>query len=109
MRESVHCQVVTATDSRAVAETLADTAVAARLAASAQVAGPVRSTYRWQGEVVAAEEWRVTFRTTVTRYAELEEHIRARHNYDVPGIVCMPIVAGYAPYLEWMAAETQER
>ncbi|WFE23932.1 divalent-cation tolerance protein CutA [Solwaraspora sp. WMMD937] len=108
MSDPQQCQVITATDSRVVAETLADTAVA-RLAASAQVAGPVRSTYRWQGEVVAAEEWRVTFRTTVTRYAELEEHIRARHNYDAPGIVSVPIVAGHTPYLEWIAAETQER
>lgn len=109
MQDSEHYQVVTATDSRTVAEALADSAVAARLAASAQVAGPVRSTYRWQGKVVAAEEWRVTFRITVTRYAELEEHIRACHNYEVPGIVCVPIVAGYPPYLEWIAAETRER
>jgi periplasmic divalent cation tolerance protein len=109
MSDPQHCQVITATDSREVAEALADTAVAARLAASAQVAGPIRSTYWWQGEVVTAEEWRVTFRTTVARYAALEEHIRARHNYEVPGVVCVPIIAGYAPYLEWMAAETRER
>ncbi|WJK34488.1 MULTISPECIES: divalent-cation tolerance protein CutA [unclassified Solwaraspora] len=109
MSSQQHCHVVTATDSRTVAEALADSAVAARLAASAQIAGPIRSTYRWQGEVVAAEEWRVTFRTTITRYADLEEHIRARHNYEVPGIVCVPIVAGFAPYLQWIVAETQER
>jgi periplasmic divalent cation tolerance protein len=78
-------------------------------AASAQVVGPVRSTYWWQGEVVSAEEWRVTFRTTPARYGQLEEHIRAQHNYELPGIVCVPFIAGYGPYLEWMTAETSER
>lgn len=109
MTDQQSCQVVTATDSRELAEALADSAVEARLAASAQVVGPVRSTYWWQGDVVSAEEWRVTFRTTVARYAELEEHIRAHHNYELPGVVCVPFIGGYEPYLEWVTAETQAR
>lgn len=103
-----HCQVVTSTDSRKVAEELADSAVRTRLAASAQIVGPIRSTYRWRGEIVAAQEWRITFRTTCDHYARLEKHILDRHNYELPGIVCVPFTAGYERYLEWITAETRE-
>jgi len=104
-----HCQVVTATDSCEVAEVLAGSAVAARLAASAQVIGPVKSSYWWHDEVVVAEEWRITFRTTFARYRQLEQNIRDRHNYELPGIVCMPFIAGYEPYLQWLTTETSQQ
>ncbi|MEV4515185.1 divalent-cation tolerance protein CutA [Dactylosporangium sp. NPDC049525] len=101
-----YCQVVTATDSRTQAERLARGAVEARLAASAQVVGSMGSTYWWRGAIVAAEEWQVTFRTTRARYSALEDFIREHHNYEVPGIVCLPFVTGYQPYLEWITDET---
>jgi len=104
-----HCQVVTATDSHDVAEALAGSAVAARLAASAQVIGPAKSSYWWHDEVVVAEEWRITFRTTFVRYRQLEQHIRDRHNYELPGIVCVPFIAGYEPYLQWLTTQTSQR
>ena len=36
----------------------------------------------------------------------LEQAIRQLHPYTVPEIVAVPVVAGFAPYLRWVADET---
>ncbi|GAB1640825.1 divalent-cation tolerance protein CutA [Krasilnikovia sp. MM14-A1259] len=107
MAELEYCQVVTTTDTREAADVLARSAVEARVAACAQVGSPVTSTYRWEGAVETAEEWRITFKTPTARYAALEAHIRERHSYDVPEILCIPVTAGNPAYLAWLTAETQ--
>jgi periplasmic divalent cation tolerance protein len=94
-------------DAREVAEALARSAVAERLAACAQVAGEIDSTYWWQGAVESAREWLVTFKTAADRYPALEEHLRAGHPYDVPEIVCTPVTAGNPAYLAWVEEQTR--
>lgn len=98
-------QVVTTTDSRAAADTLASSAVEARAAACAQLEGPINSVYRWQGAVESAEEWRITFKTTASAYGRLEAFIREHHSYDVPEILCTPVTAGNPAYLAWVEQE----
>lgn len=98
--------MVTTTDARDEAETLGRAAVTARLAACAQVIGPITSTYWWQGELASAEEWQVVFKTTLAAYPALEEHIRANHSYEVPEVLCTPVVAGSRPYLDWIGTQT---
>ena len=107
MTEYQHCQVVTTTDSPEAAEALARSAVEARLAACAQVFGPLASTYWWEGRIETADEWGVVFKTTGERYPALERHIRERHSYDVPEILCTPVSAGNPAYLQWVSAETR--
>src|SRR4051812_28782306 len=103
----VSCQVVTTVDSHSAAQELARGAVEARLAACAQLVGPIESVYRWQGDISAAPEWQVVFKTTTDRYAELEAHLSAEHGYEVPEILCIPISAGAPAYLGWLSAETR--
>src|SRR5690606_2121084 len=98
------CQVVTTTDTRANADRLARGAVEARVAACAQVVGPVGSVYRWKGEVETAQEWQVWFKTTTAAYPALERYLRESHTYAVPEILCLPAAAGSQPYLRWVDA-----
>jgi periplasmic divalent cation tolerance protein len=51
---------------REEADRLAAGAVDARLAACAQVEGPLRAHYIWEGRVHAEEEYRVTFKLAAT-------------------------------------------
>ncbi|NLT55228.1 MAG: divalent-cation tolerance protein CutA [Actinomycetales bacterium] len=104
-----HCQVFTTTDSRTAADELARGAVEARLAACAQVTGPVTSSYWWDGAVQTAEEWLVVLKTASDRYAALEAHLRAHHGYEVPEILYVPVVAGHPGYLDWLTRETRPR
>ncbi|MCZ2523399.1 divalent-cation tolerance protein CutA [Streptomyces sp. NPDC059506] len=103
---SDHLAVLTTADSAERAEALAAGAVEKRLAACAQVDGPVRSVYRWQGKVEHDAEWRVLYKTTAARYPELEAHIKAVHTYDTPEIIATPITAGSDEYLAWLSTET---
>jgi periplasmic divalent cation tolerance protein len=98
--------VLTTVDSREAAQRLARSAVEARLAACAQVVGPIESVYRWEGSLETATEWQLWFKTTDERYAELAAHLGERHSYDVPEILRLPVEAGAAAYLNWIRAET---
>jgi periplasmic divalent cation tolerance protein len=101
-----YCMVITTLDDRDAAASLARSAVEERLAACAQLAGPVESIYRWHGSVETATEWQVWFKTTASRYAALAERIAADHPYDVPEILRVPIAAGHPPYLAWIDEQT---
>jgi periplasmic divalent cation tolerance protein len=98
-------QVTTATDSREAAEEISRVVVDARLAACAQIVGPVASRYWWQGRVDPAEEWLVIVKTTAERFEDVAAAIRSAHSYEVPEISAVPIVAGSPDYLAWIQAE----
>jgi periplasmic divalent cation tolerance protein len=102
-----YLQVQTTTDSRAEAMELARAAVAARLAACGQVAGPVASTYWWNDELERAEEWFVFFKLPADRYQALADFLAERHSYDEPEILATPFVAGSRSFFNWMTEETR--
>jgi periplasmic divalent cation tolerance protein len=104
---SGYLQVQTTTDSRAEAMELSRAAVAARIAACSQVAGPVASTYWWNDEIERAEEWFVFFKLPTDRYEELAAFLVEKHSYDEPEIVATPLVAGSASFLSWITDETR--
>jgi len=53
--------------SEAEAQRIADAAVESGLVACANIHGPIRSVYRWQGKVERAEEWVIEFKTAEPR------------------------------------------
>jgi periplasmic divalent cation tolerance protein len=108
MPQSEFSQVSTTTDSRASADALARSAVEARVAACAQVIGPINSTYWWEGKVEQAEEWLILFKTPDDRADALQTHILSQHSYDLPEVIRTPIAAGNPAYLAWLGAQTRE-
>lgn len=97
--------VLITTETDMEADGLARHLVEQRLAACVQRL-PMTSTYRWEGEVVAGPEVLLLAKTVASRYAALEDAVRALHSYDVPEIICLPVSVGHAPYLDWVMAET---
>jgi periplasmic divalent cation tolerance protein len=73
-----------------------------RLAACAQIAGPIWSTYWWRGEVQEAGEWYCHLKTTADASAELTGRIRELHPYEVPEIIVLAIKEGNPSYLKWI-------
>jgi periplasmic divalent cation tolerance protein len=98
-------QVMTTLDKREDAERLTERLVRERLAACAQVIGPIRSTYHWQGKVEQAEEWLCLLKTSGALYGEVESAIKADHPYTCPEILAVPVAAGNPDYLEWLRRE----
>lgn len=103
MKPADICQVTVTIDDREAALTLARAAVSGRLAACGQVAGPIRSVYRWQGAIEESDEWVIIFKTTFEGYQNLARFIKERHPYDVPEILCAPVAEGNPDYLAWVA------
>ena len=85
---------------------LGRTLVEERLAACANVIGPIRSIYRWQGAVEEADEHLVLLKARGADVGALEARVRALHSYDVPEVLALPVTAGSAPYLDWLADAT---
>jgi periplasmic divalent cation tolerance protein len=98
------CAVWTTLDDPIKAESLAKALVEQRLAACVQL-DEVRSIYRWQGAIESALEVRLTIKTLRRLYPAVEALIRELHPYELPQIVCLPVVAGYEPYLAWLRSE----
>ena len=98
-------QVITTTGSREEAQKIAQALVERRLAACVQVAGPISSTYRWQGKIETSDEWVCIAKTRATHYSSLERAIRELHSYEVPEILAIEVVAGSRTYLDWLAGE----
>jgi periplasmic divalent cation tolerance protein len=86
---------------RSEAETCAALLVDRRLAACVQVEGPVQSTYRWQGAIERAEEFRCTAKTTAALAAACIDAIRRRHPYENPELLVAEVTAG-AAYAAWV-------
>ena len=90
------------------AEAAAGAAVDQGLAACANILAPMTSVYRWKGAVEQATEIPVTFKTTRARAAALNALIVARHPYETPCILALPVeaAASHPAFLAWIAAET---
>ena len=97
-----YIQVVTTTSGKAEAETIARELVAQRLAACAQVLGPITSTYWWQGQIETSQEWQCWLKSRRDLFEAIEQAIRGLHSYAVPEILAMPVVAGSDSYLAWI-------
>lgn len=104
--DATYLVVTTSHDDEEAARLLARSVVQARLAACAQVSGPVYSAYWWEGELAEEDEWTLSFKTTAERVDELADHLIGNHPYDSPEVIATPIVAGSAEYLEWISEET---
>lgn len=102
-------QVTTAIDSEEGAQKIAQTLVEQRLAACVHIAGPITSTYWWQGKMEVEKEWTCAAKTRQELYDRVEKAIRTAHPYDEPEIVAVPITKGSRSYLDWIATETTVR
>ncbi len=92
----------------ATAQRLATTLVEARLAACVSVLPPMRSVYRWQGEVEQADEVLLLAKTPAERVPALVDRLRSLHPYELPEIVAVEAAAGLPAYLDWVADATRE-
>lgn len=97
--------LVTAPDLK-TARALARAALEERLVACVNVVPKLESHYWWQGKIERSAEVLLVMKTRRTRLAALEKLVLARHPYDTPEFVVLPLEAGSVRYLDWIAANT---
>ena len=93
--------LVTAPDLK-TARKLARAALEARLIACANLIPRIESHYWWQGKIEAGAEVLLVLKTTTARLAALEKMILARHPYDTPEFLVLPVTRGTKRYLDWV-------
>jgi periplasmic divalent cation tolerance protein len=77
-----------------------------RLVACGTVLPGATSIYRWEGAVTTASETVVLLKTTRARWDGLVAAVERHHPYSLPELLALPVVAGLARYVAWVAAET---
>ncbi len=87
------------------AQGMAQALVEQRLAACVNIM-PVRSVYRWKGEICDEMEEMMVIKTSRDRMGEVMEALRRMHPYELPELIALRPAGGYAPYLEWVRSET---
>ena len=84
MTQPIELHVTCPDEATAIA--LATACVEARLVACANLTGPVKSLFHWQGKVESEEEWHLGCKTQKDCLDDLVALIRATHPYDLPVI-----------------------
>jgi periplasmic divalent cation tolerance protein len=87
----------------AEAERVGETVIAERLAACINILPPMRSIYRWQGEIMRADEVAAILKTSQAAAAALIARIVELHSYEVPCVVAWPIADLPEPFAAWIA------
>jgi periplasmic divalent cation tolerance protein len=80
-------------------------AIEERLAACANILGPCRSIYRWQGAIEEAEEVPAILKARADKAQRLVARIADLHSYEVPAIAVWPIEQALATYSAWVEME----
>ena len=88
--------------SRREAGSIADSLLEKRLVACANVIGKVESKFRWNGRVEKARETMVILKTVGKKFKAVEKEVKRLHDYEVPEIVAIPIVALSKDYGRWI-------
>ena len=96
----------TTTAQRADADRLAHGAVEARLAACAQVDGPVTSYYHWEGKLESAEEFRVWFKYLPANASALSGWVHNHHPFATPQWIEVSAENVGEKYLSWAIANS---
>jgi periplasmic divalent cation tolerance protein len=107
METSPEIVVIFCTVPAAESEAMARALVNRRLIACANVV-PVHSYYRWNGEFCSEPEHLLIAKTKESMKSDVIAAIRELHSYEVPEIIAMPVIVGYAPYLAWVDTQTKD-
>jgi len=78
-----------------------------RLAACVNVTSPVRSVYRWQGRVCDEDEVLLVIKTSRMLFDRVRRAIEKLHSYQVPEVVCLPMIDASPNYLNWLTASVR--
>ena len=77
-----------------------------RLAACVLRWPDVTAVYRWRGAVEEGREIAMLIKTRASRVEAVFAAVAARHPYEVPALIALPIAAAAASYGAWILAET---
>ena len=90
------------------AQSAGEAAIEARLAACANILGPMRSIYAWKGRIERETEIPMLLKSRSECLPALRELISTLHPYETPCVVAIPLsTSGSNPeFLNWIKQQT---
>ena len=82
---------------------IARTLVDEHLVACVNIVSGVRSFFFWEGRTQEASETLLICKSRLAVMERIMLRVKELHAYSVPEIIALPIEAGHAPYLRWLA------
>ena len=101
-----YIMVLCTCNSSEIASLIAETLVSEELAACVNIVNGIESVYRWKGEISRDNEILLLIKTREILYPQVETRIRAKHDYELPEIIAVPIATGEKNYLNWIESMT---
>ena len=78
-----------------------------RLAACVNILPGMVSWYEWQGRLERGEEGVMIVKTRRALAESVIAAVRARHPYEEPALLLLPVVGGSESYCGWILAQTE--
>jgi periplasmic divalent cation tolerance protein len=91
----------------ASAEEAGRAVVEARLAACVNILPGMVSWYEWQGRLERGEEVVMIVKTRGALAESAMAAVRARHPYEEPALLVLPVAGGSESYCAWILAQTE--
>ncbi|MBI2707153.1 MAG: divalent-cation tolerance protein CutA [Proteobacteria bacterium] len=77
------------------------------LIACANILGPIKSLYSWEGKLEESQEVAVLFKTTSEKVQELIVSIQEFHSYETPAILEIPVGKSAPAFCNWVFQEVR--
>jgi periplasmic divalent cation tolerance protein len=87
---------------RSEARRIADSLLAKKFVACANIMSGIESKFWWKGKIDEASETLLMMKAKKAGFKKIESEIKKIHSYEVPEIIAIPIVAGSKDYLNWI-------
>ncbi len=94
----VHCTAKNKKEALEIAEVL----VEKRLIACCNIISSVTSVYEWDGVLHEDKEVLMIMKTETEMFKQIENIIKKVHSYNMPELICIPIINGSRKYLDWV-------
>ncbi len=79
-----------------------------RLAACVNLLPEMTSVYRWEGDIESGQELQLMIKTRRSLFSEVRDYILKSHPYELPEILCIPVLTGSDDYLNWIETTTHD-
>lgn len=100
---SKYIQISTTASSKKEAQKIAKALLGKKLAACAQIIGPVESIYKWHGKTEKAKEYLLLIKSRIDRGDAIIMQIKSLNSYEIPEIIVTEIIDGSRDYLKWIS------